>query len=154
MAFALISPARAVESQQIRNDVDTNKEDLSIFLFLSERELKANELFPEPFNYMRLVKEAKFVKYGIDLFERSVYRHIGTDDYDRMAGLVIADAKKAIAKEVIYKEGRLVYALLQMPPNGKVNRFIAFQSAGKDLTVVYMEGPATLEELEKIFAKN
>ncbi len=153
MALALALSARAGDAKQIRLDLDGNKEDLNISVVMSENVPGADVVFPKPFNYMRLVKEAKFVKYGIDIFERSVYRKIGRDDYDKLAGLVTADAKKAVAKEVIYREGRLVYALLQMPPRGKINRFIAFQSGKEDLTVVYMEGPATLEELEKIFAK-
>ncbi len=153
MVLVLVLPARAGDSHQVRHDIDRNKEDLSIYLALNERELKANESFPEPYNYMRMVKEAGFVKYGIDIFERSVYRDIGKEDYDKIAELVISDAKNAVAKEVIYREGRLVYALLRMPSHGRINRFIAFQAGRQDLTVVYMEGEATLEELKKLFAK-
>ncbi len=153
MALMLVSPVWAGESQQLRRDLDKNKEGLNIALVLNERELEKNDVFPEPYNYMRLVKDAKFVRYGIDVFERSIYRNVSAADYSKLSELVASDAKAAIAKEVIYREGRLIYALLQMPPVGRTNRFVAFQGGGADVTVVYMEGKATLDELEKIFVK-
>ncbi len=151
MALYLFLPVSA--GNRGKRDLDKNKEGLNIFLVLNEEELEENLRFPEPYTYTRLVREARFVKYGIDIFERSVYRDIGAADYGKIADVVIEDADDALAKEIIYREGRLVYALLQMPPVGDVNRFVALQGGKRDLTVIYMEGKATLEELRKLFAE-
>lgn len=151
MAIVLTSSAWAGTTQ--RNDAEKRKEDLNIALALNEEELEKNRAFPEPYSYTRLVNETSFMKYGISHFERSVYRNPSRKNCEKFAEMVAKDARTAIAKEVIYQDGILVYALLQMPSVGKINRFIAFQKEDKDLSLVYMEGETTLEELKKTFAK-
>ncbi len=153
MAVALASSAWAGTAERSDKDFDQRKADLSIAEALNEKELEKNIEFPEPYNYTRLVKEVSFMKYGISLFERSVYRHLSTAKCDRLAELVVNDSRNALAKEVIYQDGKLVYALLQMPSVGNLNRFIAFQKDGRDLSIVYMEGETTLENLKNTFSK-
>lgn len=153
MTVLLASTAWASTAERGNKEIDRRKADLNIASALNEEELEKNMEFPEPFSYTRLVNESGFMKYGITVFERSVYRNPGRRDYDRFAELVANDAGNALAKEVIYQDGRLVYALLQMPSVGKINRFIAFQSEGENISIVYMEGETTLDELKKTFAK-
>ncbi len=147
------APVWCNDMEQNSRPWEERKEDLGIHLILNREEIGSPEMFPQPFNYMLLNRDVKFMKYGISLFERSIYRGLNAKDYDRMAELVAADAGKAVSKELIYQEGKLVYALLQMPSVDNVNRFIAFQNGKKDVTLVYMEGEATLDELKKVFAK-
>ena len=51
----------------------------------------------------------------------------------------------------------LTYALVQPAPSGKTNRFLCYQAREADgewkLTLLYLEGPATLEDLRKMFEK-
>ncbi len=143
MAMVLSFSAWAETDSRVEREIRQRKSDLSIA-----------EVFDETaFSYTRLVYEVRFMKYGISLFERSVYRSPGKRDYGRLADLVIEDAENALAKEAIYRDGKLVYALLQMPSIGKLNRFIAFQKEGEDLSIVYMEGETTLENLKNTFVR-
>ncbi len=153
MALILTSAAWAGTASRADKDIRQRKADLNIAAVFYDAELEKNLEFPEPFSYTRLVYEVRFMKYGISLFERSVYRHLSGRNYDEFAELVVKDAGKALAKEVIYQDGKLVYALLQMPSIGKLNRFIAFQKEGEDLSIVYMEGETTLENLKNTFVR-
>ena len=52
-------------------------------------------------------------------------------------------------------EGRLVYAILTFQGENRNNRFICYQCVSKNgsnaITLVYMHGPATLDDLKRLF---
>jgi hypothetical protein len=78
-------------------------------------------------------------------------------DFDELEGIVESDSKKAIDKECGYINGKLYYGFYQFKPaNGKY-RYIFYRNSSlrddepDEVTIVYMEGYPTLEELKKMF---
>lgn len=76
----------------------------------------------------------------------------------QMETAVQADAKAALDKEVIEMSGHLYYAILTLKPDKKTghNRYIFYKDTtlkgkGNEIIVVYMEGQATADEIEKKF---
>lgn len=76
----------------------------------------------------------------------------------QMETAVRADARNALDKEVIEMGGHLYYAILTLTPDKKsgLNRYIFYKDttlkgSGEEVIVVYMEGSATVEEIEKKF---
>ena len=69
--------------------------------------------------------------------------------------LVLADAATATDQEVHYQSGNLVYAILSFQDGERDNRFVCYQCVTKagrhSITLVYMTGPATLDDLKKLF---
>ncbi|MDE6226155.1 MAG: hypothetical protein K2M63_01395 [Muribaculaceae bacterium] len=81
------------------------------------------------------------------------------DKYGKMAeGLIIADAAKAIGKDVRYKGGRLYCGLYTLKPatvkGRKVNRYLYYVNTGavkgKHLMIVYLEGTLSEAEAHKL----
>ena len=75
--------------------------------------------------------------------------------------LVRNDTRLAADKETGLKAGRLYYGFYRLPPLSKkpLNRYIFYRNnalgkGGKPtLTLIYMEGTASIEDLRKTFAK-
>ena len=71
---------------------------------------------------------------------------------------VIRDAYDATDKQMDYDGSHLIYALVCLPPlsNGR-NRFLCYQAKEIkglwDVTVVYLRGTATVEDLNSMFNK-
>lgn len=98
-------------------------------------------------------------------YHLTLYRSVSFSDtylvVDAMEKSVLADARQAYSKETGNLGGRLYYAFLALPPlaGRHANRYIFYRNAslregGKDeLTLVYMEGSATMDELKKLFKK-
>lgn len=84
-------------------------------------------------------------------------RFLASDqDIDKVSGWVSADSPKSLGKEMEYQDGRLVYALLRYAGSSSTdNKYVCYQIKTVDgnnyVTVVYMTGPATLEDLRVIF---
>ena len=70
---------------------------------------------------------------------------------------VLADAGPALSSETETVGERLTYALVQVPPSGKANRYLCYQArdvgSGWKITLLYLEGPATPESLRSMFNK-
>lgn len=74
---------------------------------------------------------------------------------------VCADAGLAVQKEVGYKNNRLYYGFFHLPPayRSTLSRFIFYRNdalrAGRKptLTLIYMEGTASVEKLRRTFSK-
>lgn len=68
---------------------------------------------------------------------------------------VLTDAENATEKEIHMNEGKLVYAILTFESANHDNRFVCYQCVSKAgsyaITLVYMHGPATLDDLKKLF---
>ena len=69
--------------------------------------------------------------------------------------LVLADAATATDQEVHYQSGNLIYAILTFQGGDGGNRFVCYQCVTKaghhSITLVYMTGPAMLDDLKKLF---
>lgn len=97
-------------------------------------------------------------------YKLSLYRHckahVSEADLERMTGWILKDAEPASDKETEYQDGKLVYALIRREDPEVGNKYICFQVKSKNIldntygvTLVYLEGKATLEDLEEIFKK-
>lgn len=69
------------------------------------------------------------------------------------------DCVRAVEKEVGLHGGRLYYGFYRLPDTGKAHRYVFYRnnalrnhSNGK-LTLIYMEGSASIEDLKRDFAK-
>lgn len=69
-----------------------------------------------------------------------------------VADLVVADSAKASEKETVFVGGQLTYAVLVFHSDPGDTEYICFQSDGSMITLVYMMGTATLDDLKTIFA--
>ena len=75
--------------------------------------------------------------------------------------LVVKDGVKAMDKEVEYRSGQLYYGFYTMPrdKNGRnryiffLNQNLAHNSPKNMVTLIYMEGKATSEEIKKLIRK-
>ena len=98
--------------------------------------------------------------YGLTLFRSLVMPGVGHDGL-RVEQKVCADVADAVEKEVGYKKGRLYYGFFRLKPQGKgaPHRFIFYRNnelrddRKPELTLIYMEGTAGMEELRRTFAK-
>ena len=72
---------------------------------------------------------------------------------------VKADVVGALDREAGLRQGRLYYGFYRLRSAGTTNRFIFYRNntlragASPTLTLIYMEGTATLAELKQRFAK-
>ena len=106
------------------------------------------------------VKGKELRKYKLDL-----YRSISTEN-SQIAGTmekaVMADSRKAADKEIGYIGSRLYFAFLSLPPEAAGQDFMRFifyrnpslkDGAKKEVTLVYMEGRITMDQLKNLFKK-
>jgi len=102
------------------------------------------------------VRGSSMAAYKLDYY-RGVSFHVERALAGRVAALVEKDADAAPVKETEKVGDLLTYALVQPAPSGKTNLFLCYQAREADgewkLTLLYLEGPATLEDLRKMFEK-
>lgn len=101
-----------------------------------------------------IVSGKKLKAYNLDYF-RSIRFQASAQEEEKVISWVVSDSRRASDKEMDSDKGRLVYALLRFPGDGKKNRYVGYQIKkieGKDfVTVVYLAGDATAEDLRVIF---
>lgn len=103
-----------------------------------------------------LVKGRKLEPYKLTLF-RSLTVKNDPEKFDKIEELVTRDGRQALDKETGMIGGKLYYAFFRLPPKGKSYRYLFFRNSSlrtvesDEVTVVYMEGYATLEELKQLF---
>jgi len=95
--------------------------------------------------------------YHLDTYKSVAFR-VGTVIYYTVEGLVEQDAKSAVTKQVEYLGDHLTYAVICLPQTYTgLNRFLCFQAKEDDglwdITLVYLRGTATVEDLDKMFNK-
>lgn len=88
-------------------------------------------------------------------YYRSVSFTVGPDTFSKVAAMVEIDAVNAPFKETEKVGGMLTYALVQPKSAGKKNRYLCYQARKEEdkwkVTLMYLEGSATLDELRKMF---
>lgn len=103
-----------------------------------------------------LVKGSTLKDYNLSYF-RSLRFPADQALMDRIAAWIKADARKATSKDIQEEDGKLTYALLQFDGDKSKKRYVGHQvrrSDGKDyVTVVYMEGRASVKDLHSFFKK-
>ena len=91
-------------------------------------------------------------------YYRSVRFQVDTLMARKVADLVEADALSADSAETEKTGGLLTYALVQLQPWGITRRYLCYQARpteynGWMITILYLEGSATLEDLRSMFEK-
>ena len=93
-------------------------------------------------------------------YNLTLFRSITTGDsrlYDEIEQAVNKDAQKTIDKECGYIDGQLYYGFFLFEPKEKKNRYLFYRNSSlrsnepNEVTIVYMEGYATLKELKEMF---
>ena len=83
--------------------------------------------------------------------------HMAEKTAQQVAGLVQADAAEALSAETETVDDLLTYALIELKPLEKMRRYICYQvkpsGPAKVITLLYLEGVATLEDLHTMFEK-
>ena len=102
------------------------------------------------------VRGASMATYQLDYF-RGVSFQVGEELARRVSALVEADAEAATILETEKNGPLLTYALVKPASKGKSNRYLCYQArpVGGEwkITLLYLEGPATLEDLRAMFEK-
>lgn len=106
-----------------------------------------------------VVKGESIERYGLELFRSLTVKNV-PKEFDRIEKLVEADAAMAVSKETGRIGERLYYGFYCLPPKKKLlYRYLFFRNSSlrkvenNELTLIYMEGHVTMEELKKMFKK-
>ncbi|MBR5925568.1 MAG: hypothetical protein IKZ60_08890 [Bacteroidales bacterium] len=102
------------------------------------------------------VRGSSMAVYKLDYY-RGVSFQVGEALTRQVAALVETDADDAAVKETEKIGDLLTYALIQPASSGKMNRYLCYQArqVGEEwkVTLLYLEGEATLEDLRSMFEK-
>ena len=127
----------------------------------AQRGLNSNAIFRGrviPFDRMikTEVRGSSMTTYKLD-FYRSVRFQVDEKTALEVAALVKADAEAAVSAETEMTGDLLTYALVQPAQRGKVHRYLCYQARPEGpawiITILYLEGSATLEDLRSMFDK-
>ena len=133
---------------------------LAVAPALAQKNLQIDSLFSKAVPIAgyeeSLVKGSALKDYNLSYF-RSIRFPADKELMDRIAAWINADAQNATSKDIQEEDGRLTYALLQFDGDKSRKRYVGHQirrSGGKDyVTVVYMEGRASVKDLHSFFKK-
>lgn len=95
---------------------------------------------------------------GLDTYRSIIVSGEGaTYSAAAIAKAVMADATKAVSKEVSYVDGHLFYAQYTLKPSGGRNRYIFFVDntlkGDSRVMLVYMEGSATADQVRRLIKR-
>ena len=105
-----------------------------------------------------VVKGNKLERYKLKVF-RSLTVKNDPKDFERIEKLVEQDEKNAISKETGRIGESLYYAFYCFPPEKGHFRYIFYRNSSlrkteaNELTLIYMEGNVTMDELKVMFKK-
>ncbi len=137
---------------------------LVIFPTYAQKDLQIESLFDGSYKNNRHAVEVKILGKQLRPYNLSLFRSL-TIENDSLAArhieqLVLKDGLIAVDKEEGIISGRLFYGFYCLPPTEKIYRYLFFRNTAlrrteetPQVTVVYMEGFATMEELQKMFKK-
>ena len=108
------------------------------------------------YGFSAVIIEGKSLKkYNLTLFKSVTTTKAQV--FDELEKMVENDSKDAIDKECGYINGKLYYGFYQFKPVNEKYRYIFYRNSSlrddepDEITIVYMEGYPTLEELKKMF---
>ena len=105
-----------------------------------------------------VVKGNQLERYKLKVF-RSLTIKNDPKDFERIEKLVEQDEKNAISKETGRIGERLYYAFYCFPPEDNYYRYVFYRNSSlrktesNELTLIYMEGNVTMDELKVMFKK-
>lgn len=127
----------------------------------AQRGLNSNAIFrgrviPSERMVRTEVRGSSMTTYKLD-FYRSVRFQVDKKTALEVAALVKADAEAAISAETEMTGDLLTYALVQPAQRGKTHRYLCYQARPEGpawvITILYLEGSATLADLRSMFDK-
>lgn len=127
----------------------------------AQRGLKCNPVFvgkvvPRKQMVVTEVYGSSMAAYNLEYY-RGVSFQVDEALAQKVAALVEQDAKEAAVKETEKVGEFLTYALVQPNSSGRMNRYLCYQARriGETwkITLLYLEGVATLDDLKKMFDK-
>ena len=132
---------------------------LSIGTASAQKDLQVGAIFDGKVIPPKVMKETFIKSAQLDPFNLEQYRSVSFTGDDKVleevTRRVLADAENATDQEIHMNKGKLVYAILTFVEANRDNRFICYQCVSKDgknsITLVYMHGPATLDDLKRLF---
>lgn len=129
---------------------------------LAQKNLKIDRVFEH--NYIERHKATEVMVQGRELkpYNLTLFRSVTFNDGQTLSAQVEqwveTDSREAYDKEVGRVKGHLYYGFFCLPAHKGKLRYLFYRNAAlqpdgrdKSLSVVYMEGNATLEELKKMF---
>ena len=125
----------------------------------AQRNLEVGAIFDGKVVPPKAMKETFIKSAQLDPFNLEQYHSVSFfgDDrvLDEVSRRVLADAEKATDQEIHMDEGNLVYAILTFERANRDNQFVCYQCVSQKesyaITLVYMHGPATLDDLKRLF---
>ena len=127
----------------------------------AQRGLNSNAIFrgrviPSERMVRTEVRGSSMTTYKLD-FYRSVRFQVDKKTALEVAALVKADAEAAISAETEMTGDLPTYALVQPAGRGKTHRYLCYQARPEGpawvITILYLEGSATLADLRSMFDK-
>ena len=128
---------------------------------LAQRDLRCYPVFqgkvvPGKQMVVTEVRGSSMATYKLDYY-RGVSFQAETELAGKVAALVEQDAADAAVKETEKVGDMLTYALVQPASSRKMNRYLCYQARQVGdkwkVTLLYLEGEATLEDLRSMFEK-
>ena len=115
------------------------------------------KVIPERQMIMTEVRGDGMATYKLSYY-RSVRFQVDTLTARKVAAMVEADAHAAVSAETEKTGELLTYGLVQLKPLGITRRYLCYQARpteyhGWMITIIYLEGSATLEDLRSMFEK-
>ena len=132
---------------------------LSVWAASAQGRLQVGAVFDGKVVPARQMKETFIQGSQLRPYNLKHYRSVSLTGDDavlaEVSRLVLADAATATDQEVHYQGGNLIYAILTFQDGESDNRYVCYQCVTKagrhSITLVYMTGPATLDDLKKLF---
>lgn len=125
--------------------------------------LRINDLFDGAYKCNKnaievVIKGDQLKRYRLKVF-RSLTIKNSPKDFERMERLVVADEKNAVSKETGRIGEKLYYGFYCFPAHKGNLRYVFYRNSSlrevesNEVTLVYIEGNVTMEELKKMFKK-
>lgn len=132
---------------------------LSVWTASAQKGLQVGPIFDGKVIPSKAMKETFIKSAQLDPFNLERYHSVSFSGDDtvleEVSRRVLSDAENATDQEIHMNKGKLVYAILTFEGANRDNRFICYQCVSKDgsnsITLVYMHGPATLDDLKRLF---
>lgn len=104
-----------------------------------------------------VISGSRLEPYKLDTY-KSLSFQVGEGAFHQVEILLIKDSSAATDKQMEYVEDHLTYAVICLPKTYTgLNRFLCFQAKEDkgvwDVTVVYLRGTASVEDLDSMFNK-
>ena len=132
---------------------------LAVWTASAQKNLEVGAVFDGRVVPRKVMKETFIKSAALDPFNLEQYHSVSFSGDARIlediSRRVLADAEKATDQEIHMDEGKMVYAILTFERANRDNQFVCYQCVSKEdsyaITLVYMHGPATLNDLKRLF---